>query len=100
MILHTVNKSPFESDLLNACLRTASEHSGILLLEDGVYGALASAPASALLKQMMATHNFYVLQADVVARGIADTIISGFEVVDYPRFVELCSYYHCVQAWY
>ena len=37
-ILHTVNKSPFERNSLEACLRLAQPGSAVLLMEDGVYG--------------------------------------------------------------
>ena len=39
-MLHTVNKSPFEKNSLETCLRLAEDNSSILLIEDGVYGAL------------------------------------------------------------
>jgi tRNA 2-thiouridine synthesizing protein B len=39
-MLHTVNKSPFEKNSLETCLRLADSNSSILLIEDGVYGAL------------------------------------------------------------
>ena len=41
IMLHTVNKSPFEKDSLETCLRLAGQGSDILLIEDGVYAALA-----------------------------------------------------------
>ncbi len=40
-ILHTVNKSPFEKNNLESCLRYAKSGSAILLIEDGIYAALA-----------------------------------------------------------
>ena len=39
-MLHTVNKSPFEKNSLQTCLRLSKPGSSILLIEDGVYGAL------------------------------------------------------------
>ena len=39
-LLHTVNKSPFEKSSLETCLRIAVEGSSVLLIEDGVYGAM------------------------------------------------------------
>ena len=39
-MLHTVNKSPFERDALGSCLRHAKKGSEVLLIEDGVYGAI------------------------------------------------------------
>ena len=34
-MLHTVNKSPFEKNSLETCLRLAEDNSSILLIEDG-----------------------------------------------------------------
>ena len=39
-MLHTINKSPFEKNSLQTCLRVAPDKSNILLIEDGVYAAL------------------------------------------------------------
>ena len=38
--LHTVNKSPFERNSLEGCIRLAAKGSAVLLIEDGVYGAM------------------------------------------------------------
>ena len=40
--LHTVNKSPYSSTALASCLAHLTGDAAILLIEDGVYGALAS----------------------------------------------------------
>ena len=40
-LLHTVNKSPFDKNSLSDCLRRATSGSTVLLIEDGVYGALS-----------------------------------------------------------
>ena len=37
--LHIVNKSPFERNALDSCLRLAAKGSAVLLFEDGVIGA-------------------------------------------------------------
>ena len=40
-MLHTVNKSPFERNTLEACLKRAVPGAAILLIEDAVYAAVA-----------------------------------------------------------
>ena len=45
-MLHTVNKSPFEKNSLETCLRLIDDNSAILLIEDGVYGALKNTSIS------------------------------------------------------
>ena len=44
--LHTVARSPFETAALASCLRVARSGSAVLLLEDGVYAALAGTAVS------------------------------------------------------
>ena len=41
-MLHTVNKSPFENNSLETCLRLIENNSSLLLIEDAVYGALTN----------------------------------------------------------
>ena len=38
-MLHLVNKSPFDRNALDSCLRLANPGSSVLLIEDGVYAA-------------------------------------------------------------
>ncbi|MGD8498050.1 MAG: sulfurtransferase complex subunit TusB, partial [Chromatiales bacterium] len=45
-MLHTVNKSPFDRNTLDACLRLAKPGSAVLLIEDGVYAATKGTNAS------------------------------------------------------
>ena len=49
-ILHTVNKTPFERNSLESCLKFASPGAAVLLIEDGVYAALAGSSAESLVK--------------------------------------------------
>jgi tRNA 2-thiouridine synthesizing protein B len=36
-VLHIINKSPFDRNSLDSCLRLAKADSPILLIEDGIY---------------------------------------------------------------
>lgn len=99
-MLHTVNKSPFERDSLDTCLRLAKAGSDILLIEDGVYGALAGTVASAKVQKAMATMKFHVLEPDMKARGIDPAkLIPGVNKVGYDGFVKLAADNDRVQAW-
>lgn len=99
-MLHTVNKSPFEKNSLESCIRLATEGSSVLLIEDGVYGAMKGTQKSAMVSDAMANIKFYVLGADLLARGISeDQLIDGFNVVDYGGFVDLAAEHNSVQAW-
>jgi tRNA 2-thiouridine synthesizing protein B len=98
--LHTVNKSPTERNSLDSCISHAVKGSGVLLIEDGVYGAMKGTVKSDLLTNAMSDVTIYVLGPDLEARGIAkDKIIDGVETVDYTGFVELVSKFDTTHAW-
>ena len=46
-MLHTVNKSPYQSDALTTCFGLAQPGSAVLLFEDGIYGAMNNTKFSA-----------------------------------------------------
>ena len=99
-MLHLVNKSPFDRNALDSCLRLATAGSSVLLLEDGVYAALNKATSAEAVKQRMDDMTFYVLGPDVSARGLDDTpLIDGINVVDYGGFVDLVVEHEVAQSW-
>jgi len=99
-ILHTVNKSPFERDSLSACIRLATKGCAVLLIEDGIFGALAGTEHSDMVSGAMKDATFYVLGPDLAARGMSeDRIIDGIQVVDYNGFVDLTTEYDTCQSW-
>jgi tRNA 2-thiouridine synthesizing protein B len=99
-MLHTVNKSPFERNALESCLRLAQPGSAILLIEDGVYGALAGTTAAAKVAAATKTHELYALGPDLKARGIEEfRLIGGIKVVDYGGFVDLAVAKGTVNSW-
>ena len=99
-MLHVVNKSPFEKNSLDSCLRLAKAGSSVLLIEDGVYGALSGSEHQAKVESAMADRSVYVLGPDLEARGIAgDALIEGIQVVDYAGFVSLAAEAPKVQSW-
>lgn len=99
-MLHTVNKSPFERNALDSCLRLASAGSAVLLIEDGVYAAVKGAAFANRISQRMAEITFYALGPDIAARGLGGTpLIDGVKIVDYDGFVDLVAEYDASQAW-
>ena len=99
-MLHTVNKSPFETNSLETCLRLARKGSDILLIEDAVYGAMQGSKISETVREAASTHRIYTLEPDLMARGLAkDQIIDGIETVGYDGFVELAASNDTVQTW-
>lgn len=99
-MLHIVNKSPFEKNSLETCLRLSSAGSSILLIEDGVYGALAGGEMAGTIRDALADRTVCVLGPDLLARGIdPGRLIDGVEIVDYAAFVKLAVEQPKVQSW-
>lgn len=96
--LHTVNKSPFRVTSLQSCLAHVKDGDTVLLIEDGVLGAMKNTPFSDAVATSAA--RIYVLGPDQAARGIAAShILEGVENVDYDGFVDLAAESDRVQAW-
>jgi len=99
-VLHTVNKSPFERNALESCLKFAAGGAAVLLIEDGVYGALRDTSAADKVQKALDSLQLYVLGPDLRARGFdEERIIPGVKVVDYAGFVDLATEHDKVQAW-
>ena len=99
-VLHIVNKSPFERNSLDTCLRLAKADSAILLIEDGIYAARKNTAAADKLQQALGNHPVYALAADLQARGVnTDSMIDGISLVDYDGFVKLTTEYDKLQSW-
>ena len=98
-MLHTVNKSPFHANSLLSCLRVAKEGSAILLIEDGVYGALKGTKATPTLEEALKKYTVYALEPDLLARGVREQLHEGVQTVGYDGFVDLVAEHNTVQAW-
>ena len=99
-ILNTVNKSPFERNSLESCLKFANSGDPVLLFEDGVYAVLEGTSAEGGIKAALDKQSVYVLGPDLKARGFSeDRVIEGVKVVDYAGFVDLAAENDKVQAW-
>ena len=96
-MLHTVNKSPFQNSSLENCLRLAQKGDVILLLEDGVYAAVAGTARSSLIEQALRQNAVYAIEADLKARGLVN-LIKEVRVASYGDFVDLVEQ-HPVHAW-
>ncbi len=99
-ILHIINKSPYERNALDTCLRLAQPGSAILLIEDGIYAVKKNASAAEKLQSALEKHKIYALEPDMKARGIdAGNSIEGISLVDYDGFVTLATEYEKLQSW-
>ncbi len=99
--LHTINKSPYSHNTLTSCLAVCSENDGILLLEDGVFGAITSAPGADELQKLIQNGiSVFALINDIKARGLEDKLAPNIKLVDYNIFVQLTINHRSVQSWY
>lgn len=100
-ILHTVNKSPYAASALESCLARLTGGAALLLIEDGVYAALAGGTFAERLVSAGRQHALYVLGPDLAARGLAERpLVDGLRVIDYQGFVQLAADHSAVQAWF
>lgn len=99
-MLHLVNKSPFEKNSLASCLRLSKDGSTVLMIEDGVYGAMQGTEIESDVVSSLAEKSIYVLGPDLKARGIDESnLIEGVEIVDYDGFVKLAAAASKTQSW-
>lgn len=98
--LHTVNKSPFATQSLMSCLNHCKDGDAVLMIEDGVYGALSSSGMSDFVRAKSASVSIYVMTPDADARGLAaEKILGEVSGVDYAGFVNLVTEHDRTQAW-
>jgi tRNA 2-thiouridine synthesizing protein B len=99
-MLHTVNKSPFERNALEACLNRAASGAAILLYEDAVYAAMQGTSFADAMHGAASRFEVYALGPDLAARGVDPAkLVDGVRVVDYGGFVDLVAEKGPVQAW-
>ena len=100
-MLHTVNKSPHEKSTLWSCLRIAQSGSDILLIEDGVYAAMANSQFESQLRDAIRRYRIFALKEDLVCRGLQiSKIIPGIQTIDYRGFVQLAVKNNSVHSWF
>lgn len=100
-VLHTINKSPFSFTILKSFVSVCGMNDGLLLLEDGVFGALDNAITNdeqLILKQK--NIKIYALSPDVIARGIEKRISKHITLISYDDFVQLTLEHQNVHSWF
>ena len=98
-MLHTVNKSPFDHNTLETCLKFAKQGSAVLLIEDGVYAAVRETAIAKQVQDALKSVSIYALKSDLEARGMQHRVMDGIRLVDYGGFVELVVEHNAVQSW-
>lgn len=98
--LHTVNKSPFQTQTLLSCLSHVQAGDSVLMIEDGVYGAMGSTTLADAVAGLGGQVNLFVLGEDLAARGIdAGRIADGITKIDMDGFVDMVASTDRTQSW-
>ena len=88
-MLHTVNKSPFEKNSLETCLRLIQDNS-----------TLKSTNIEEKIINAQTNIKLYVLGPDLKARGLdKNSLITNIEIIDYKGFVKLVAENEKIQNW-
>ncbi len=97
-MLHTINKSPFENNTFETCIRFLLPGDPVLFIEDGVYAVQSGNKFSSTIERVLKTNPVFALRPDLDARGIG-ALAEGVETVDYEGFVGLVEE-HQVNSWF
>ena len=97
-MLHTINKSPFETLTMETCFRFLQPGDPVLFIEDGVYAVQAANRFSPMIEALQKNNPVFALQPDLSARGIA-AVAEGVGAIDYDGFVGLVEE-HQVNNWF
>jgi tRNA 2-thiouridine synthesizing protein B len=96
--LHLVNRPWPATDALARCIAHCRAGDNIVLIEDGVLGAVAETWAQ--LAPAGNTVTLYAIIDDVTARGISDYLAPACNVIDYDAFVALAVAHTPVVTWF
>ncbi|ERS89997.1 sulfurtransferase complex subunit TusB [Halomonas sp. PBN3] len=95
MLLHILNRAP-DTPACRQALSAMGPADRLLLIEDGVFGALAAQRAVFAGVE----GRLYALQEDLEARGLLGRHADGIQVVDVEGFVALTETCERAVSWY
>ncbi|MCX7105721.1 MAG: sulfurtransferase complex subunit TusB [Methylococcales bacterium] len=95
-MLHLISQSPIEK----AILERIDKGDDVVFLENAILHILAKGLLSYTLTQLLKESKLFVLEGDIVVRGIAATeLVTGIEVIDYSKLVDLTVKNKLIQSW-
>ena len=98
-VLHVVNRSPYESSVLAACVSRLGTGDALLLIQDAVYASLSGTKGAEVLGAACGA-SIYVLGPHLDARGLSRMpLVKEVSVVDFDRFVDLTLAYDHSISW-
>lgn len=89
MVLHTFNKA----QALHSFGKFVQKSDSVIFIEDGVYCLLD-------VNLDLATENIFVVESDVLARGLNARIDETVSRIDYQEFVEICAEANSISNWF
>lgn len=96
-ILHTISLSPFTSQLWHDCLDNVENEDCLILINDGVYGAIKYHPYS----DQLTNKTCYVIKDELEKRGLGPlNLNANIELITYEQWVELAVKHPLSQSWY
>lgn len=96
MLLHLLNRSPASSRVHCDALRAMDESDYLLLIEDGVYGAM-----SPLAEQFASVSGrLFALREDLASRGLEGRSAESVSVIDMEGFVRLTEETERTVSWF
>ena len=98
-VLHLINKSPFSHSAAMECLQMVQPGDSILLLEEGVYGALEHSPLSDRLKALQGVA-VCALEPDLTARAISTNCLPTVRIIGMADFVQLAIAHEQSLSWF
>ena len=87
--LHTLSINPHSLHHIQDFIDLMGEGDELLLLANGVYGALVDVEISIPLEQLLNSGKLYVLKDDLLARGVPASAIPQATLTSYEGFVDL-----------
>jgi len=87
--LHTLSTNPHSLHPIQSFIDLMGETDELLLLANGVYGALVDAEISIPLGRLREPGRLYVLKDDLLARGIPASASLQASLISYEGFVDL-----------
>ncbi len=87
--LHTLSINPSSLHSIQSFIDIMGETDELLLLANGVYGALVDAKINIPLEQLRDSGKLYALKDDLLARGIPASAPKRATLISYEGFVDL-----------
>jgi len=75
------------------------EKSALLLYQDAVYLAIAGAKYNNQLNALAEKLVIYVIEEDLLARGLKNKLINNINIINYSQFVELVIQHDKTISW-